>query len=150
MKNNVRNLKKPYYPMAALSGYSSSWVRKGEVLSPAQIRQFALAAFVNGCPGYAFYPGNYFDGEVLVAMMEAQDLAARYEDLPWGRVDGKVAVETASAGVVYASTVRPGGSEVVAVFNYDGEKAAEVRVAGEPHSIPPYGVKFVEVKKVAR
>ena len=144
MKNNVRNLKKPYYPMAGLSGYTS-WVRPGEVLNPRQIRQFGLAAFVNGCPGYAFYPGNSFDGEVLVAMMDVQTAAARYEDLPWGKIDGKTVVEGPADRMAYASTVRPDGSEVVAVFNYDDMEPIEVKIGGGKCPIPALGVKFVEI-----
>ena len=146
MKNNVRHLKKAYYPMAGLSGFAS-WIRPGEVLNPRQVRQFALAAFVNGCPGYAFYSGNCFDGEMLIAMMEAQDMAARYEDLPWGKADGKTVVEGPADQLAYASVVRKDGSEVVAVFNYDGEEPIEVKVAGKSHAVEPYGVKFIEVKK---
>ena len=144
MKNNVRHLKKPYHPMAGLSGYAS-WVRPGEVLNPRQIRQFGLAALVNGCPGYAFYPGNGFDGEVLLAMMEVQDAAARYEDLPWGKVDGRTAVEGPADRIAYASTVQPDGSEVVAVFNYDETDSAEVKIGGETRTIAPLGVEFVDV-----
>lgn len=145
MKNNVRHLKKAYYPMAGLSGFAS-WIRPGEVLNPQQVRQFALAAFVNGCPGYAFYSGNCFDGEMLIAMMEAQDMVARYEELPWGKADGKTVVEGPADQLAYASAVCKDGSEVVAVFNYDGEEPIEVNVAGKPHTIAPYGVKFIEVK----
>ncbi len=148
MKNNVRNLKKPYYPMAGLSGYAS-WVRPGEVLNPRQIREFALAAFVNGCPGCAFYSGNCFDGEVLLAMMHAQDIIASYEDLPWGWVDGRTSVEGPADRTAFASTVRPDGSEVVAVFNYDEAAPVEVKVAGKPHAVEPLGVKFVDVEKSA-
>ena len=146
MKNNVRALKKAYYPMAGLSGFAS-WVRPGEVLNPRQVRQFALAAFVNGCPGYAFYSGNCFDGEMLIAMMEAQDFVARYEDLPWGKADGKTVVEGPSEQMAHASVVRKDGSEVVAVFNYDGDEPIEVRVAGKPCTVEPLGVKFIEVEK---
>jgi len=146
MKNNVRALKKAYYPMAGLSGFAS-WVRPGEVLNPRQVRQFALAAFVNGCPGYAFYSGNCFDGEMLIAMMEAQDIVARYEDLPWGKADGKTVVEGPSEQMAYASVVRKDGSEVVAVFNYDGDEPIEVRVAGKPYALEPFGVKFIEIEK---
>jgi hypothetical protein len=146
MKNNVRALKKAYYPMAGLSGFAS-WVRPGEVLNPRQVRQFALAAFVNGCPGYAFYSGNCFDGEMLIAMMEAQDIVARYEDLAWGKADGKTVVEGPSEQMAYASVVRKDGSEVVAVFNYDGDEPIEVRVAGKPHTVEPFDVKFIEIQK---
>ena len=146
MKNNVRHLKKAYYPMAGLSGFAS-WIRPGEVLNPQQVRQFALAAFVNGCPGYAFYSGNCFDGEMLIAMMEAQDIVARYEDLPWGKADGKTAVEGPAEQMAYASVVRKDGSEVVAVFNYDGDEPIEVRIAGKPCAVEPLGVKFIEVEK---
>ena len=149
MKNNVRNLKNPYYPMAGLSGYAS-WVRPGEVLNPRQIRQFALAAFVNGCPGYAFYPGNCFDGEVLLAMMQAQDVAARYEDLPWGKVDGKTVVAGPMDRMACASTVRPDGSEVVAVFNYDEMESIEAKVGEKTCTVPPFGVEFVEMGPTKR
>ena len=146
MKNNVRHLKKAYFPMAGLSGYAS-WVRPGEVLNPCQVFQFALAAFVNGCPGYAFYSGNCFDGEMLLAMMQAQDMAARYEDLPWGKIDGKTTVEGPSDRMAFASTVRPDGSEVVAVFNYDETEPIEAKIAGRAHRVAPLGVKFVEIPK---
>ena len=143
MKNNVRHLKKFYVPMAGLSGYAS-WVRPGEVLNPRQIRQFALAAFVNGCPGYAFYSGNSFDGEVLLKMMEAQDIVARYEGLPWGKVDGKSVPACADPNFASASTVRPDGTEVVVLFNYNADESIRVTLAGQEHEIEPYGVKFVE------
>ena len=143
MKNNVRHLKKFYVPMAGLSGYAS-WVRPGEVLNPRQIRQFALAAFVNGCPGYAFYSGNSFDGEVLFKMMEAQDLVARYEGLPWGKVDGRSVPMCADPNFVSASTVRPDGTEVVALFNYNEDESIRVTLAGQEHDVEPFGVKFVE------
>ena len=149
MKNNVRNLKKPYYPMAGLSGYAS-WVRPGEVLNPRQIRQFALAAFVNGCPGYALYPGNCFDGEMLLAMMQAQDIAARYEDLPWGKVDGKTVVAGPMDRMACASTVRPDGSEVVAVFNYDEMESIGAKVGEKTCTVPPFGVEFVEMGPTKR
>ena len=118
----------------------------GEVLNPRQIRQFALAAFVNGCPGYAFYSGVCYDGEILLKMMEAQDEVVRYEGLPWGKVDGKAEPKCANERFAYASTVRPDGTEVVALFNYDADEAIRVSLGGEDLSVEPYGVKFVEVK----
>ena len=145
IRNNVRHLKKTYIPMAGLSGYAS-WVRPGEVLNPRQVRQFALAAFVNGCSGYAFYPGVHFDGEVLLAMMEAQDLAARYEGLPWGKVDGRSPATSASEQFAYASTVRPDGTEVLALFNYDMESPISVSAAGRTVRLEPLAVEFIEVK----
>jgi hypothetical protein len=84
---------------------------------------------------------------MLIAMMEAQDMAARYEELPWGRTDGKTVVEGPADQLAYASTICKDGSEVVAVFNYDGEEPIEVKVAGKAHAVEPYGVKFIEVKK---
>ena len=146
MRNNVRFLKKFYVPMAALCGYGS-YLRPGEVLNPRQIRQFALAAFVNGCPGYAFYSGVCYDGEVLLKMMEAQDAVVRYEGLPWGKTDGKTEPKCASEGFAFASTVRPDGTEVVALFNYEGDETIRVTLAGQEHALAPYGVKFVEVVK---
>ena len=145
MRNNVRHLKKFYVPMAALCGYGS-YLRPGEVLNPRQIREFALAAFVNGCPGYAFYSGVCYDGEILLKMMEAQDEVVRYEGLPWGSVDGKAEPKCASERFAFASTVRPDGTEVVALFNYDADEAIRVSLGGEEHSIEPYDVKFVELK----
>ena len=152
MRNNVRFLKKFYVPMAALCGYGS-YLRPGEVLNPRQIRQFALAAFVNGCPGYAFYSGVCYDGEVLLKMMEAQDEVVRYEGLPWGKTDGKAEPKLSTANCqlpttsqfAFASTVRPDGTEVVALFNYEGDETIRVSLAGQEHEVEPYGVKFVEV-----
>ena len=144
MRNNVRFLRKFYVPMAALSGYGS-YLRPGEVLNPRQIRQFALAAFVNGCPGYAFYSGVCYDGEVLLKMMEAQDEVVRYEGLPWGKVDGKAAPKCANEQFAFASTVKSDGTEVVALFNYEADEAIRVSLAGQEHEIEPYGVKFVEI-----
>lgn len=146
MKNNVRHLKKPYIPLGAIAGVES-WLRAYEVLSPRQICQFALAAFVNGCPGYGFYTGSYIDGEILLAMMKAQDIAARYEDLPWGKVDGKTIPVCESEQFVYASTIRPDGSEVVALFNYDSKNVIRVDVAGTVYEISSYGTRFIEVRK---
>ena len=143
MRNNVRHLRKPYVPMAALCG-NGSYLRPGEVLNPRQIRQFALAAFVNGCPGYAFYSGVCYDGDVLVKMMEAQDEVARYEGLPWGTVDGTARPACESERFAYASTVRPDGSEVVALFNYDADDAIRVSLDGQEHAVGPWDVKFVE------
>ena len=147
MRNNVRALKKFYVPMAALSGYGS-YLRPGEVLNPAQIRQFALAAFVNGCPGYAFYSGVCYDGEILLKMMEAQDEIARYEDLPWGKVDGKIEPTCSNRQFAFASTMRVDGTEVVALFNYEADETVRVSLAGQEFEVEPFGVRFVEVKDV--
>jgi hypothetical protein len=46
----------------------------------------------------------------------------------------------------FASTVRPDGTKVVAVFNYDCDEPIEVNVAGKSHTIASYSVKFIEVK----
>ena len=142
MKNNVRNLKKPYKPLAAIGGVED-W-SAFEILSPRQIRQLTLAAFVNGCPGYGFFPGCYLTGEILMAMMEAQDVAARYESLPWGKVDGKTVPTCENELFAYASTVRPDGTEVIALFNYDPKNAIRVDVAGTIYEMPPYETKFIE------
>ena len=145
MKNNARNLKKFYVPMAAISGLGW-YLSPGEVLSPDQIRQFALAAFVNGCPGYAFYSGLGFDGEMIVAMMEAQDTLADYEGLPWGKNDGKIKPECAHEKFAYASTVRPDGTEVVALFNYDDKDTIVVSLQKQDIRLKPYETKFVDAK----
>jgi len=102
---------------------------------------------VNGCPGYAFYSGVCYDGEILLKMMEAQDEVVRYEGLPWGKVDGKAEPKCASEQFVYASTTRPDGTEVVALFNYDGTGTIEVAIGGEKHSVAPLDVKFIEIGK---
>ena len=147
MRNDVRHLKKFYVPMAALGGYGS-YLRPGEVLNPRQIRQFALAAFVHGCPGYAFYSGVCYDGEILLKMMEAQDEVARYEGLPWGKIEGKAEPKCASGQFAFASTVRPDGTEVVALFNYEADETISVSLAGREYEVEPFGVRFVEVKDV--
>ena len=146
IRNDTRHLKKFYFPMAALCGYGS-YLRQGEVLNPRQFRQFALAAFVNGCGGYAFYAGNCYDGEILVEMMKAQDEVAQWEGLPWGKVDGKTVPTSASAQFAFVSTVKPDGTEVVALFNYDTEEPIRADVAGTSHELAPLDVKFVEVKR---
>ena len=145
MRNDTRHLKKFYVPMAALCG-SGSYLRQGEVLNPRQFHQFALAAFVNGCRGYAFYAGNCYDGEILVEMMKAQDVVATWEDLPWGKVDGNAYASSASDQFAYASTVRPDGSEVVALFNYDTDLAIKAELAGTVYDLAPLEVKFVTVR----
>lgn len=145
MKNNVRFLRKFYVPMAAMCGYGS-YLRPGEVLSPQQMKQFAVAAFVNGCPGYAVYSGVCYDGEMLIAMMKAQDEIVRYEGLPWGKVDGKCKPKCENESFASASTVMPDGTEVVALFNYESDLTIRVALAGREYEIEPYGVRFVEVK----
>ena len=144
IRNDTRHLKKFYFPMAALCGYGS-YLRQGEVLNPRQFNQFALAAFVNGCRGYAFYAGNCYDGEILVEMMKAQDTVAKWEDLPWGKVDGKTVPASTSGLFAYASTVKPDGGEVIALFNYDADEAIKVDVAGTAYELAPNAVKFVEI-----
>ena len=145
IRNDTRYLKKMYVPMGANDG-AGGYLQPNEVLSPRQVRLFALAAFVHGCPGIGFYSGNTYDGEILLALMEAQNEIAKYENLPWGKCNGKVEVESSSELMRFASTVRPDGTKVVAVFNYDGDEPIEVNVAGKPHTIASYSVKFIEVK----
>ena len=145
MKNDMRHLKKFYLPMAALAGYGG-YLRAGEVLNPRQFRQFALAAFVNGCRGYAFYSGVCYDGEILMAMIEAQDEIAKWEGLPWGKVDGKTTAVSSNEQFVYASTVKPDGTEVMALFNYDSEDTVKAEVAGKTYELAPYSTMFVEIK----
>ena len=144
IRNDTRHLKKLYVPMGANDG-AGGYLQPHEVLSPKQVRQFALAAFVHGCPGIGFYSGNAYEGEMLLALMEAQDEIVQWEGLPWGKVDGKAVPTCANALFAYASTVRPDGTEVVALFNYDPKDAIRVAVAGAVHEIPSYGTKFVEV-----
>ena len=145
IRNDTRYLKKMYVPMGANDG-AGGYLQPNEVLSPRQVRLFALAAFVHGCPGIGFYSGNTYDGEILIALMEAQNEIAKYENLAWGGENGNVKVESSSDLMRYASAERPDGTKVVAVFNYDCDEPIEVNVAGEPHTIAPYGVKFIEVK----
>ena len=144
IRNDTRHLKKLYVPMGANDG-AGGYLQPHEVLSPKQVRQFALAAFVHGCPGIGFYSGNAYEGEWLLALMEAQDEIVKWEGLSWGKVDGKVVPTCANELFAYASTVRPDGTEVVALFNYDPKDAIRVTVAGTVHEIPSYGTKFVEV-----
>jgi hypothetical protein len=80
-----------------------------------------------------------------MAMMEAQDVAARYESLPWGKVDGKTVPTCENELFAYASTVRPDGTEVIALFNYDPKNAIRVDVAGTIYEMPPYETKFIEL-----
>ena len=143
IRNDTRHLKKPYVPMGANDG-AGGYLQPHEVLSPRQVRQFALAAFVHGCPGIGFYSGNAYEGEILLALMEAQDEIVKWEGLSWGKVEGKVVPTCTNALFAYASTVRPGGTEVLALFNYDSKDTIRVAVAGAVYEIPSYGTKFVE------
>ena len=146
MRNDTRHLKKAYLPMAAIAG-SGGYLRPGEVLNPRQIGQFARAAFVNGCRGYAFYSGVCYDGEILVEMMKAQDEIAKWEGLPWGKIDGKSVPTSDSDQFAFASTVKPDGTEVVALFNYDMESPIRVELSGKTFELAPLGVRFVEIPK---
>ena len=146
IRNDTRHLKRLYVPMGANDG-AGGYLQPHEVLSPKQVRLFALAAFVHGCPGIGFYSGNAYEGEMLLALMEAQNEIAKYEDLPWGRRDGDVEVEGSAEQMRYASAMRLDGTRVVAVFNYDADSPIEVRVNGDAHSIAPLDVKFIEVRK---
>ena len=143
IRNDTRHLKKLYVPMGANDG-AGGYLQPHEVLSPKQVRQFALAAFVHGCPGIGFYSGNAYEGEMLLALMEAQDEIVKWEGLPWGKMDGKAVPTCANELFAYASTVRPDGTEVVALFNYDPKDTIRVAVAGAVYEIPSYGTKFVE------
>ncbi len=144
IRNDTRHLKKLYVPMGANDG-AGGYLQPHEVLSPKQVRQFALAAFVHGCPGIGFYSGNAYEGEMLLALMEAQDEIVKWEGLSWGKVEGKVVPTCANGLFAYASTVRPDGTEALALFNYDPKDAIRVTVAGAFYEIPSYGTKFVEV-----
>ena len=149
IRNNVRYLKKPYYPMGGLVGYGS-YLRPGEVLDDKQFRQLGLAAFVNGCPGWAFYNGTCFDGRQIVAMMRVQDDAARYGHLPWGKVDGKFVPACGNPLFAYASTVGADGQETVALFNYDRAEAITVRLNGRDYVVEPSDVLFVTLPASGR
>ena len=144
MKNNVRYLKKFYYPMAGMSGLGG-YLQPGEVLTPRQFRQFALAAFVNGCPGYAVYSGVLYDGRHLLAMMRAQHELAPYEQLPWGKRDGTAVPTSKSSQFAYASTVDADGRETVALFNYDNFSDITVELNGTSHTLKPNDVVFVQI-----
>ena len=147
IRNNVRYLKKPYYPMGGLTGYGG-YLRPGEVLDDKQFRQLGLAAFVNGCPGWAFYNGTCFDGRQIIAMMRVQDDAARYGHLPWGKVDGKSVPTCGNPLFAYASTVGKDGAETVALFNYDRNEPITVRLAGRDYAVEASDVRFVELPAV--
>ena len=146
MRNNVRHLRKFYYPMAGMGGYGG-YLRPGEVLTPKQFRQFALAAFVNGCPGYAVYSGVFYDGRHLLEMMRAQDEVAAYEHLPWGRADGSSRPTSKSPQFAFASVVGADGRETVALFNYDADAAISVDLNGVTHEVGPNDVVFARGKQ---
>ena len=143
IRNDTRHLKKLYVPMGANDG-AGGYLLPHEVLSPRQVRQFALAAFVHGCPGIGFYSGNAYEGEWLLALMEAQNEIVKWEGLPWGKVAGKIAARSESGQFACASTVKPDGGEVLALFNYDPEETISVDVAGTSIELKPYETRFVE------
>lgn len=172
IRNNTRNLEKPYIPVASNDG-SGSYLSKAEVRHPRQIRQLALAAFVHGCPGFSFYSGANFDGAHLYAMMKARDEIAALEDFPWGKAEGALRAECGNDQLVFATTAKD-GREVIALFNYDrkakahavirtdafgtcraivnpisGEKLADAvdLKKGFEIDVPPDGVRFVRVDR---
>lgn len=149
IRNDTRHLKKTYVPIGANDG-SGGYLEPCEVLNPRQVRQFALAAFVHGCPGIAFYSGNTYDGAILLSLMKAQDDIATWEGLPWGKVEGKAVPTCANERFAFASTVKPDGGEVLALFNYDPDETVSVSLAGAEHVIQPLDVKFVECLRDAR
>ncbi len=65
MKINGRHLQKPYLPICAISGLD--YLVASEVMTPAQVRMMMLASAVNGCNGFAVYPGIHLDGKFLQA-----------------------------------------------------------------------------------
>lgn len=151
IRNDTRYLKKFYVPMGANDG-AGGYLTPAEILNPKQVRQLALAAFVHGCPGIAFYSGICYDGGYLLGLMSAQNDIAAWESLPWGKAggvrDGEDAIAVSeSAQFAYASTVKPDGTKVLALFNYDPEETIRVRVAGETYEVAPYDVRFVEGEK---
>lgn len=170
LRNNTRELKKTYIPIASSDGIG--YLGRKEVRHPRQIRQLALAAFVHGCPGLAFYRGQYYDGAQLFALMKARDEVAALEDLPWGRAEGSLRADSSEKQLSFATTVRD-GREVIALFNYNRAASAAVKilsssvrmarrvldpVSGETLaenvdlqkgfevSVPKEGVRFVEIR----
>lgn len=126
IRNNTRHLEKPYFPVAANDG-SGGYLSKKEVRHPRQLRQLALAAFVHGCPGFASYSGDNWDGAQLYAVMKARDEIAALEDYPWGREEGALTAETDETAFAFATTAK-GRDQLIALFNYNREKPANVRV----------------------
>ena len=147
IRNDTRHLKKLYVPMGANDG-AGGYLQPNEVLSPKQVRQFALAAFVHGCPGIGFYSGNAYEGEMLLALMEAQNEIVKWEWLPWGKADGSVVAKSESGQFAFASTVKPDGGEVLALFNYDSEETISVDVVGTSVELKPYETRFVDLGNV--
>lgn len=143
IRNNVRNLKKPYIPMGAIEG-GGTYLRQGEVMSPRDYRMLALAAFVNGCPGYGVFSGVHISGEHMLEMMRVQDEVARWEHLPWGRREGNIKIECASDQFEYASTVSDDGETVLALFNYDRKEPVSVRVGSRMIDVAPKDVVFAK------
>ena len=130
IRNNTRHLKKPYLPLGAVGGYGG-YLRTGEVRHPRQLRMLALAAFVHNCFGVGFYQGIHYDGEHLLAFMKARDEIAATENFKWRVGDGPIAAISDNAQFVFAAGASAdGGEEIVALFNYDGKAAANVRVTG--------------------
>ena len=62
-------------------------------------------------------------------------------------VEAKANRSLSEVGTLFASTVKPDGTEVVALFNYDTEDPIRVTLAGTEHDVSPLGVKFVEIPK---
>ena len=126
LRNNTRHLKKPIHPVVAIDG-SGGYLSKKEVRSPRQVRQFALAAFVNGCPQMAVYSGLQYDAEFLKAFMYARAAIASVEDFPWGKRDGALAASASDPDFLFATAVLD-GREAIALFNYNPKESVTAKV----------------------
>ena len=72
------------------------------------------------------------------------DEIVKWEGLPWGKTEAKTVPTSASAKFACASTVKPDGKEVFALFNYDPEETIRVDLAGTACELKPYETRFVE------
>ena len=54
-----------------------------------------------------------------------------------------------AATCAFASTVKPDGTEVLALFNHDPAETIAVKVAGDTVELKPYETRFVECYNTA-
>ncbi len=144
-----QSLTKPYYPICAVDG-SGSYLSPDEVLTPARFRLMLLTAAVDGCPGFAIYPGERLDGKFYLAADQAMAEVARLEEFfldgqeqPGVKAEAlELRVNQIQAGGKTLEMSYPGwqqhfrfnareygGKQLISLLNYHPTESAWVRIS---------------------
>ncbi len=135
IRMNSRALQKGYIPMCAID-QAGGYLTASEIINPEQARLMLLAAAVNGCAGFAIYPGLHLDGQYLRNFSRGMnEIAILEEYFKLGKQDVKeVSVtvrpyqirKTANGELRFPhwndhaafAAIPKGAERLVAVFNY--------------------------------